>query len=153
MQGAESAIQSPLCNQAHSPPYSLLCRESGVQQSQRQNTYVERSLVHRRLGVGARRLRREPSSPERRKGRSGAARFGRTFRGARPNCTESDSDTLRRCECRQVCFVACEESERILSAYAINPGGDFTFTDANKATFRAQRQGVPVRIGLACVQR
>lgn len=56
-------------------------------------------------------------------------------------------------ECRQVCFVACEESERILSAYAINPGGDFTFTDANKATFRAQRQGVPVRIGLACVQR
>ena len=28
-------------------------------------------------------------------------------------------------ECRQVCTVACEEDERILSSHAINPGGTF----------------------------
>src|SRR6266540_1631664 len=49
-------------------------------------------------------------------------------------------------ECHQVCFIACEENERILSAYAINLGGDFTFTADNKATFRTQRQGIPVKI-------
>jgi hypothetical protein len=56
-------------------------------------------------------------------------------------------------ECHQVCFIACGENERILSAYAINPGGDFAFTDNNKATFRPQRQGVPVKAVLACVQK
>src|SRR4029077_6466329 len=30
-------------------------------------------------------------------------------------------------ECRQICFLACKENERILSSYAINPGGAFTF--------------------------
>src|SRR5262245_51933496 len=30
-------------------------------------------------------------------------------------------------ECRQVCTVACEDDERILSSHAINPGGTFTF--------------------------
>lgn len=56
-------------------------------------------------------------------------------------------------ECRQVCILGCEENERILSAYAINPGGDFTLTDSNKATFRAQRQDIPVKVVLACVQK
>jgi hypothetical protein len=57
-------------------------------------------------------------------------------------------------ECRQVCFVACEENERILSSHATNQGGNFTFdSDDRKATFRPQRQGVPVKVVLACVQK
>lgn len=57
-------------------------------------------------------------------------------------------------ECRQVCFVACAESERILSSYAINPGGTFTFNaDNTKASFRPQQQGVPIKVVLACVQK
>jgi hypothetical protein len=41
-------------------------------------------------------------------------------------------------ECRQVCAVACEEDEHILSSHAINPGGTFTFeADNSKATFSA----------------
>jgi hypothetical protein len=57
-------------------------------------------------------------------------------------------------ECRQVCFVACGENERILNAHAIDPGGSFTFdVDNRKGTFRPQRQGVPVKVVLACVQR
>lgn len=54
---------------------------------------------------------------------------------------------------RQVCSIACKGNERILSAYAINPGGDFTFTANNKAIFRTQQQGIPVKIFLACVQK
>jgi hypothetical protein len=57
-------------------------------------------------------------------------------------------------ECRQACTVACEEDERILSSHAINPGGTFTFdADNSKATFRPQRQGVPIRVVLACVKK
>lgn len=56
-------------------------------------------------------------------------------------------------ECRQACTVACEDNERILSAYAINPGGTFIFDAENKSTFRPQRQGVSVKVVLACVQK
>ena len=56
-------------------------------------------------------------------------------------------------ECRQACIMACEENERILNAYAINPGGAFTFDAENKATFRPPRQGVAVKVVLACVQK
>jgi hypothetical protein len=57
-------------------------------------------------------------------------------------------------ECRQVCFVACGENERILNAHAIDPGGPFSFdADNRKATFRPQRQGVAVKVVLACVLR
>ena len=57
-------------------------------------------------------------------------------------------------ECRQACTVACEEDERILSSHAINPGGTFTFeADNSKATFRPQRQGVPIRVVVACVKK
>ena len=55
-------------------------------------------------------------------------------------------------ECRQVCTIACEEDEDILSSHAINPGGTFTFDADSKATFRPQRQGVPIRVVLACVK-
>jgi hypothetical protein len=56
-------------------------------------------------------------------------------------------------ECRQACLMACEQDERILSVYAINPGGTFTFDAENKATFRPQRQGAAVKVVLACVQK
>ena len=56
-------------------------------------------------------------------------------------------------ECRQTCTVACEDNERILSTYAINPGGSFIFDADNKATFRPQRQGVSVKVVLTCVQK
>jgi hypothetical protein len=57
-------------------------------------------------------------------------------------------------ECRQICFVACKENERILSAYAINPGGTFTFDpDNRKAAFRPKLQGALVKFVLACVEK
>jgi hypothetical protein len=57
-------------------------------------------------------------------------------------------------ECRQICFLACKENERILSSYAINPGGAFTFdADHRKATFRPQLQGAPVKVVLACAEK
>ena len=56
-------------------------------------------------------------------------------------------------ECRQACTVACEDNERILSTYAINPGGAFVFDADNKATFRPQRQGVAIKVILACVPK
>jgi len=56
-------------------------------------------------------------------------------------------------ECRQPCTVACEENERILSTYAISPGGIFVFETDNKTTFRPQRQGASVKVVLACVQK
>jgi hypothetical protein len=30
-------------------------------------------------------------------------------------------------ECRQACTIACEDNERILNTFAINPGGTFVF--------------------------
>jgi hypothetical protein len=56
-------------------------------------------------------------------------------------------------ECRQACTVACEDNERILNTFAINPGGTFVFDADNKATFRPQRQGVSAKVVLACVPR
>jgi len=56
-------------------------------------------------------------------------------------------------ECRQACTLACEDNERILSTYAINPGGSFVFDADNKATFRPQRQGVSVKVVLACAPK
>ena len=56
-------------------------------------------------------------------------------------------------ECRQACTLACEDNERILTTYAINPGGSFVFDTDNKATFRPQRQGVSVKVVLACAPK
>src|SRR5262245_3712099 len=36
-------------------------------------------------------------------------------------------------ECRQACTIACEDNERILNSFAINPGGTFVFDADNKA--------------------
>ena len=56
-------------------------------------------------------------------------------------------------ECRQACALSCEDDERILSAYAITPGGTITFEAEQKATFRPQRQGISVKVILACAQK
>ena len=56
-------------------------------------------------------------------------------------------------ECRGPCIVACEDSERILSTYAINPGGTFTFEADNRATFRPQQQGVSTKVVVACIPK
>src|SRR5215470_17630241 len=56
-------------------------------------------------------------------------------------------------ECRQACTVACEANERILSTYAINPGGTFVFEDEGRATFRPQRQGVAVKVVVVCAPK
>jgi hypothetical protein len=56
-------------------------------------------------------------------------------------------------ECSGACKVACEANERILSAYAITPGGAFTFESDNRASFRPQRAGVAVKVILACIPK
>ena len=56
-------------------------------------------------------------------------------------------------ECRQACTVACEANERILTTHAINPGGTFVFEDESRATFRPQRQGVAVKVVVACAPK
>jgi hypothetical protein len=48
---------------------------------------------------------------------------------------------------------ACEANERILNTYAINPGGTFVFEEDNRATFRPQRQGVAVKVVVACAPK
>jgi len=49
--------------------------------------------------------------------------------------------------------VACEANERILSTHAVNPGGTFVFEEDGRATFRPQRQGVAVKVVVACVPK
>jgi hypothetical protein len=56
-------------------------------------------------------------------------------------------------ECSQACIIACENNERILDTIAINPGGTFIFDADNKATFRPEQQGRPVKVILACVRK
>jgi len=56
-------------------------------------------------------------------------------------------------ECRQACTVACEANERILSTHALNPGGTFVFEEDNRATFRPQRQGVAIKVMVACIPK
>ncbi|HEY6995633.1 MAG TPA: hypothetical protein VH397_18160 [Xanthobacteraceae bacterium] len=56
-------------------------------------------------------------------------------------------------ECRQPCKVACEDNERILSTFAINPGGTFTYEADNQATFRPARPNVAATVILACVAK
>jgi len=41
----------------------------------------------------------------------------------------------------------------MITTYAINPGGSFVFDADNKATFRPQRQGVLVKVVLACAPK
>jgi hypothetical protein len=56
-------------------------------------------------------------------------------------------------ECRQPCVVACQDNERILNMFGINPGGTFALTADNKATFLPQQRDTPVKVILACVRK
>src|SRR6476619_4530156 len=51
------------------------------------------------------------------------------------------------------CIITCEANEKILSAYAINPGGTFSYEADNRAIFRPQRPGVAVKVILACIPK
>jgi hypothetical protein len=51
--------------------------------------------------------------------------------------------TLRFAEfgCQQaICTASCNNNERLVSAYALNPGGVFVFEDDRRVTFRATRR-------------
>jgi hypothetical protein len=48
------------------------------------------------------------------------------------------------------CAVTCNDDERILTAYALNPGGTFVYEDDRKATFRPARRPSG-KIVLICV--
>ena len=56
-------------------------------------------------------------------------------------------------DCGGPCTVACGESERILSAYAVSPGGSFIYESDNRATFRPQQPNVSVKVVLACIPK
>jgi hypothetical protein len=47
------------------------------------------------------------------------------------------------------CAVSCNDNERILNAYALNPGGAISFEDERNLTFRPRRR--PAVIVLACI--
>src|SRR3954470_369225 len=49
------------------------------------------------------------------------------------------------------CAVACNEDERILTAYALNPGGTFVYEDDRRTTFRPTRRPTG-KIVLVCVR-
>ena len=55
-------------------------------------------------------------------------------------------------ECRQSCNVACEANERIISTFAIYPGGTFVFVDESRATFQPPR-GQAVKVVVACAPK
>jgi Collagen triple helix repeat (20 copies) len=55
-------------------------------------------------------------------------------------------------ECRAACTVKCDANERILNTYAIAPGGTFVLDEYNQATFRPARQGIPIKVSVACVR-
>src|SRR5262245_13454786 len=56
-------------------------------------------------------------------------------------------------ERRQACTVAWQANARIHSTDAINPGGTFVFEDEGRATFRPSRQGVAVKVVVACAPK
>jgi hypothetical protein len=48
--------------------------------------------------------------------------------------------------------LSCNEDERLLNAYALTPGGVFTFEDDRRVTFRPARRPSS-KIVLACVRQ
>ena len=55
-------------------------------------------------------------------------------------------------ECRQACSVACEVGERILTTFAIYPGGTFVFVDESHSTFYPPR-GTAVKVVVVCAPK
>jgi hypothetical protein len=49
--------------------------------------------------------------------------------------------------------VTCENNERILSAYALNPGGTVVYNSDSSATFRPARPNVAVKVMPACIPK
>jgi hypothetical protein len=54
----------------------------------------------------------------------------------------------RPCD-QTACGASCEENERILNAYALNPGGAIGFIDERNVTFRPKER--PTVLVLACI--
>ena len=52
---------------------------------------------------------------------------------------------------QQTCGASCEESEQILNAYALNPGGSIGFIDERNVTF--QPKGHPTVLVLICMRK
>jgi len=50
-----------------------------------------------------------------------------------------------------VCALGCNEDERILNAYALNPGGTLGFEDERHVTFRPRK--TPAVVMLACLAK
>jgi hypothetical protein len=54
--------------------------------------------------------------------------------------------------CNQTtCGASCEQSEQILNAYALNPGGAIGFIDERNVTF--QPKGRPTVLVLVCIRK
>jgi len=77
-----------------------------------------------------------PAGPEGQRGQSGTV-----IRSVEGDCSGSS------------CVIACQENERILSVYAINPGGTFTYEANNRAIFRPSRPDAPVKVTLTCIPK
>ena len=56
-------------------------------------------------------------------------------------------------DCGGTCIVACGDGERILSAFAVSPGGTFVYESEARSTFRPEQPGVPVKVILACIPK
>ena len=70
-----------------------------------------------------------------------------------PGTPGKDAALVRFAEfnCQQAtCPVACNDDERIMNAYALNPGGTFAYDDDRRATFRPTRRPSG-KVVLVCV--
>src|SRR5262249_20408414 len=50
------------------------------------------------------------------------------------------------------CGATCMENERILNAYALDPGGAISFKDERNVSFRPKEKGRPTVLVLACIE-
>ena len=90
------------------------------------------SPADRSWGIGPLCLRRTASAAKGRDGHSRTAWPGRTRRTTRSRWAGAGPIRFVDGECRQACTLACQDNERILSTYAINPGGSFVFNSEYK---------------------
>jgi hypothetical protein len=81
-----------------------------------------------------------PPGPQGPAGPAGPPGPGTVIRSLESNCTGP-------------CTLSCEDSERILSVYAINPGGTVAYNSDSNATFRPARANIAVKVILACIPK
>lgn len=80
-----------------------------------------------------------PEGPMGPPGASGApGKDGMQLRFAEFNCQQA------------ACAAACNDDERIMNAYSLNPGGAFAFEDDRRVTFRPTRRPAG-KVVLVCV--